>query len=197
MTEIIRKARTSDLSDIAVLLDTASHGLLNTLWQQQSGPKESALAFGRERVRTRTDLPSNIGNWQVMANGAHVCGGYAGYGVPAPYDPGNISDLPTFYGPLLELEAQAAGTFHMIALAVFPAFRCRGIGKNLLLHAERTAVLEGCETMSIIAKKSNRIACGLYEKSGYVGVAERPEVPMINSWEPDYWTLYQRKLSEC
>lgn len=197
MTETVRKATTLDLSDIAVLLDTASHGLLNHLWRQQAGPELSALEFGRERIRTRSDLPSYIENWQVFVSEAHVCGGYAGYAVPNPYDPGDVSDLPDFYEPLLDLEAQAAGTWHMIALAVFPAFRGLGIGKKLLKHAERTAVLRGCATSSIIAKSSNHVACALYEECGYECVAERPAVEMSDSCKKNQWTLYQRLLRTC
>lgn len=195
MTETIRAARTSDLSDIAVLLDTASHGLLKGLWRQLAAPGQSAYAVGRERIRTRTDLPSFLGNWHVIVRNGEVCGGHAGYVVPSPFDPGDVSDLPDYYEPLLKLEAQATGTWHMIALAVFPAFRGRGIGTTLLQNAERCALLSRCTTMSIIAKRSNQVARSLYEGHGYSRVAEHRARPLPGERQTDRWFLYQRHLS--
>ena len=194
MTELIRKAETSDLSDVTVLLDMASHGLLNTLWRQQAGEEESPVVLGRERIRTRTDLPSYIENWQVMVSGADIAGGCAGYKVPEPYKPGDAAELPQFYEPLLALEAHAAGTFHMIALAVFPAYRNQGIATKLLLDMERIASLSNCNIMSIIAKDSNRLACSLYEKHGYIIAANRQTVPTTGFSKTGKWLLYQRSL---
>lgn len=194
MKEFIRRAEARDLSDVVILLDIASQGLLNTLWQQQAGEGNSPIALGRERIRTRADLPSFIDNWQVMVCGADIAGGCAGYKVPDPYEPDDIAELPEYYAPLLELESRAAGTFHMIAIAVFPDYRGRGIATKLLSTMERTAVLNGSTVMSIIAKGSNSLACGFYEANGYTVIAQCQAVPTPCFSTDDKWLLYQRPL---
>ena len=62
-----------------------------------------------------------------------------------PYDPGDVSELPDVYAPLLELEALAAGSWFLMAIAVYPEFRRRGFGSALLESGSRGGGQFGCE----------------------------------------------------
>ena len=52
-------------------------------------------------------------------------------------------------------------------VAVFPEYRRRGIGDQLLLYAEQRAQESGCSFISLEVRVSNSGAIALYEKHGY------------------------------
>lgn len=58
-------------------------------------------------------------------------------------------------------------------VAVFEAFRRRGIGKALVSHCIKTATDEGCGFISLEVRVSNLAAISLYEGLGFVKVGER------------------------
>lgn len=187
-----REAVASDASDLTVLIDIASRGLLLWLWQQMVKDGQSALEFGRERIIGRQDLPAHFKKWRVATENNHVAGAMAGYVVPSPYDPGDIEGLPGLYKPLLELEAMAAGTWHLMALAVYPAHRNIGLGTQLLRRAEFSAASAGCSKISIIANSENEGACRLYRSNGYSLQEKRPYVPFPNSADRGEWFLFEK-----
>ena len=186
----VRAATSRDASDVVVLIDIASRGLLTALWSGLAAPGQSALEVGRERIRQRTDLPSHLSNWHVAEAGGEIIGGYAGYVVPSPYDPGYVGDLPAFYRPMLELEALAAGTWHLVSLAVYPEARNRGIGSRLLDHAIATARAAQCSAMTIMANNANAGACRLYLRRGFAETARRASVPFQGSSDRGDWILF-------
>lgn len=53
-------------------------------------------------------------------------------------------------------------------LAVLPAYRHKGIGKQLLEHAEKTAAALHCTVMHISIVEENRVLRRWYEKNGAV-----------------------------
>ncbi len=192
-----RAAEKADASDLAVLIDISSRGLLSWLWREMAPADQSPMEFGRERIRVRDDLPAYYSNWQIATLEGAVVGAMAGYTVPLPYDPGDISDLPSLYQPLLEVEALAAGTWHLMSLAVYADYRGTGVGTQLLMRAEDHAQSCGCSTISIIANSANSGACRLYKRAGYTIQARRPYVPYPGSEYPGEWLLFQKLLGEC
>ncbi len=190
----VRAATARDASDLVVLIDIASRGLLTALWSGIAEPGQSALEIGRERIRHRTDLPSHMSNWHVAEAGGEIIGGYAGYTVPSPYDPSDVGDLPAFYRPMLELEALAAGTWHLVSLAVYREARNRGFGARLLDHATGTARAHGCSAMTIMANSANAGACRLYLRRGFAEIARRPSVPFQGSSDRGDWILFKKAV---
>jgi GNAT superfamily N-acetyltransferase len=190
----VRTAAPRDASDVVVLIDIASRGLLTALWAGLAAPGQSALEVGRERIRHRTDLPSHVSNWHVAEAGGEIVGGYAGYAVPSPYDPSDVGDLPAFYRPMLELEALAAGTWHLVSLAVYREARNRGVGSSLLDHATETARADRCSAMTIMANSANGGACRLYLRRGFVETARRPSVPFQGSSDRGDWILFTKPI---
>lgn len=190
----VRAATVRDLSDIVVLIDIASRGLLTALWSGFATPGQSALEVGRERIGSGRGLPSHQSNWQLAEAGSAIIGGYAGYAVPSPYDPQDVGGLPDFYTPMLELEALAAGTWHLVSLAVYPEARNRGVGAQLLDHATATARTSGATVMTIMANSSNSGACRLYLQHGFAEMARRPSVPFEGSSDRGDWILFARAV---
>ncbi len=190
----VRAAAARDASDLVVLIDIASRGLLTALWTGFATPGQSALEIGRDRIRHRTDLPSHVSNWHVAEAGGEIIGGYAGYAVPSPYDPSDVGDLPAFYRPMLELEALAAGTWHLVSLAVYPDARNRGIGSILLDHATGTARADGCSDMTIMANSANDGACRLYLRRGFAEAARRASLPFQGSSDRGDWILFKKAV---
>jgi ribosomal protein S18 acetylase RimI-like enzyme len=190
----VRSATARDGSDIVVLIDIASRGLLVALWGGFAGPGQSALEVGRERIRSRADLPSHLLNWRLAEAAYGIIGGYAGYTVPSPYDPGDIRGLPPFYAPMLELEALAAGSWHLVSLAVYPEARGCGVGSALLNHATATARDSGLAGMTIMANSSNAGACRLYLRYGFQERARRSSVPFEVSADRGDWILFEKKV---
>jgi ribosomal protein S18 acetylase RimI-like enzyme len=190
----LRPAVREDAVDLAILMDMASRGLLNWLWSTIAEPGQSALEVGRQRLRERADLPSHFSRWVVAEHDGGVAGGYAGYVVPAPYDPGDVSDLPDVYAPLLELEALAAGSWFLMAIGVYPEFRKAGLGSALLESA--TAEARGCAVnqMMLTVSSVNEDALRLYETHGLGEVARRKVIPFPGSSEIGEWLLLGRSL---
>jgi ribosomal protein S18 acetylase RimI-like enzyme len=190
----LRPATRKDAVDLAILMDMASRGLLNWLWSTLAEPGQSALEVGRDRVLNRTDIPSHYSRWCVAEQDGAIAGGYAGYVVPDPYDPGDVSELPDVYGPLLELEALAAGSWFLIAIAVYPEFRRQGLGSVLLKSAIGEAQRLEAQTIALTVSTVNRSALQLYEDHGFEELARRQAVAFPSSGEIGKWMLLSRSF---
>lgn len=185
----LRPATRKDAVDLAILMDMASRGLLNWFWSTLAEPGQSALEVGRDRILNRSDVPSHYSRWCVAEQDGAIAGGYAGYVVPKPYDPGDVSELPDVYTPLLELEALAAGSWFLIAIAVYPEFRKEGLGSTLLELATSEARDSGAQRLMLTVSSANENALQLYRKHGLIEVARRGAVPFLGSVEIGEWVL--------
>ncbi|MEY4722923.1 MAG: hypothetical protein RLZZ324_436 [Candidatus Parcubacteria bacterium] len=59
-------------------------------------------------------------------------------------------------------------------IGILPAFRSKGLGKELLLEAERHAKAEGAECVYVDTYANNQGAIRFYVQQGYVPVAYHP-----------------------
>ena len=192
----VRPAKKGDAAQLAVLMDMASEGLVSRVWMQMAAANESPFEIGRTRITGSAALPSHYSNWTVAEMNGDVAGGFAGYHVPEPYDPGDTNGLPAAYGPLLELEALAAGNWFLAVLAVFPEFRRRGLAKRLLIAAEKNARAAGATAMALTVSRDNDGARTLYLMSGFSEEARRRRI-LFNPEEDcaDEWILMTKVLS--
>ncbi len=188
----LRPATREDAVDLAILMDMASRGLVSWLWSTIAEPGQSALEVGRERLRDRDDLPSHFSRWTVAEQDGAIAGGFAGYVVPDPYDAGDVSDLPDVYRPLLELEALAAGSWFLMAIAVYSDFRRQGLGSAMLDAAANTARNSGAEYLMLTVSTTNENALQLYRKHGFIEVARRKAISVPGSGEMGEWVLVKR-----
>lgn len=188
----LRPATRKDAVDLAILMDMASRGLVNWVWSTMADPGQSALEVGRDRILNRADLPSHFSRWRVAEHDGATAGGYAGYVVPDPYDPGDVSELPDVYGPLLELEALAAGSWFLMAIGVYPEFRRQGLGSTLLESALGAARDSDAEKIALTVSTANENACRLYEAHGFSEIARRQAVAFPASGGIGEWMLLSR-----
>jgi len=63
---------------------------------------------------------------------------------------------------------------HITTIAVHPAYRGRGVGRQLLAAAERIVQAQGGVRLTLEVRVSNYAAYSLYQKFGYVNVGIRP-----------------------
>jgi ribosomal protein S18 acetylase RimI-like enzyme len=169
----LRPARKNDAVELAVLMDIASQGLVSGVWRNVAGPEVSLFEIGRARVRESVKLPSHFTNWTVAESVDEICGAYAGYVVPDPYDAGDTIGLSAAYQPVLQLEAMARGCWFLMAIAVYVEFRRKGLGTALLRSAEAEARSCRVSRMALTVSSSNDAARRLYDRSGFAEWSRR------------------------
>lgn len=174
---VFRPAKKADAPQLAVLLDIASQGLLSHVWASLTTTGQSPLGLGAQRIALRSELPSHFSRWTIFEEESVICGAYAGYVIPDPYDPGDVSELPPAFKPLLELEALATGCWFLTALAVLPDYRHRGIGLQLLESAKSQA-LKSEAAMALTVSNQNHVAKKMYLTSGFREVARRKRIAL-------------------
>lgn len=171
--ETIRKATRRDAAALARLVDLAGEGLPSWLWARSAEEGEDAFEVGQRRA-AREEGGFSYRNAHVIEVDGQVAGMLLGYRLPDPYEVGDLSDLPEVVRPLVELEAQAPGSWYVNAVAVFEAFRGRGYGTQLMDLAERLARGSGADQLSLIVAEQNDGARRLYERLGFEVCARRP-----------------------
>lgn len=169
----LRSARKDDAEALALLIDIAGEGFGMHLWAQAAGPGETPLQVGMRRAQ-REEGGFSYRHATVAEIDGKVSGLLLGYRLADPYDTGDLAALPEMVRPLVELEAEAPGSWYVNALAVFPEHRGKGIGSALLAEAERIARKTRCRALSIIVADQNVGAKRLYQRTGYRVVARRP-----------------------
>jgi ribosomal protein S18 acetylase RimI-like enzyme len=190
-----RPARKSDASNLAVLIDSASRGLVAWLWTTLRIPGESILEVGRHRILTNTNSPAYFANWTVAEIDGEVAGAVTGFVVPEPDKPRDASDLPEAFGPYSELEALAAGTWTLMAFSVFSEYRGRGLGTALLAEAEKLARHAGVRQISLLVESANAGAHRLYLRHGFRERARRPFLPFPGSTDEGDWLLMVKDVA--
>jgi GNAT superfamily N-acetyltransferase len=192
---LLRPANKQDAVQLAVLMDIASRGLVSWVWSTLTSAGQSSLEIGRGRIRSRQDLPSHFSRWTIAENEEEIIGAFAGYVVPDPYDPGDVSELPDVYAPLLELESLAAGCWFLMALSVYPEFRHRGIGSFMLQAAITQAQKCAANRMALTVSSANKTALALYLRAGFYEAARRRYIGFPGSSDSGDWILLTKELS--
>jgi ribosomal-protein-alanine N-acetyltransferase len=95
--------------------------------------------------------------------------------LPGPGAPGGLVWVARGGGDLIGyLEARlAADELHVIALAVVPAWRRRGVGAGLVAHAVAAAEAAGARAAHLELRVSNAAAQALYRRLGFDAVGRR------------------------
>lgn len=191
----IRHAKPEDARDLARLIDIAGEGLAMHLWSQSAATNQTPLEFGIDKAQSNAGGFSYRNAW-VWEDSGNIMGMLLAYPLDDPYVIENIHAFPEVVRPLIELEAEAPGSFYINGLATFPEYRGQGIGRSLLQLAEHKAPEFACSEMSLIVADGNKQAVSLYEKCGYRECAKRKIVPF-----PGYpkgsenWLLMKKFLS--
>jgi ribosomal protein S18 acetylase RimI-like enzyme len=180
---VLRSARAADAADLARLADLAGEGLPRYLWAKLAETGEDPFAVG-ERRAARGEGSFSWRNALVAEVEGAVAGALVTYRIGDAPEP--IGDVPPIARPLQALENRVLGTQYVNILAVYPAFRRRGIARRLLAAAEARAGNPG--TSLIVADRNSR-ARRLYEDAGFREVARAPIVKEDWSCASAAWVL--------
>jgi ribosomal protein S18 acetylase RimI-like enzyme len=189
----LRPATREDAELLARLIDIAGEGFGTYLWSQSAAPGETALDVGRRRAQ-REDGGFSYRNATLAEIDGKVAALLLGYRLADPYDAGDLQSVPATVRPLIELEAEAPGTWYVNALAALPEYRGKGLGTLLLSEAENSARKTRASSLSIIVAEQNEGAKRLYERIGYRAVARRPVVTFPGFAHTGDWLLMTKRV---
>lgn len=175
-----RAATPADARAIAELVDMSSEGVARIEWAAEAAatPGTSPLDIG-ERSYACDSGNYSYRNCVLAEVAGEVAGMLLTFAMP-PADPRNRVAAPPFDGsdvfaPYKYLEAP--DTWYICGVALYPDYRGRGIGGQLLEIARRQARERGYRQISLVAFEQNQGAVRLYRRLGYVEIARAPIVP--------------------
>lgn len=184
----MRKAGSEDGRELARLMSLAGEGIPAFLWSRVAGPGERAMEVGARRVG-RAQGSFSHAHAHVAVISGDIAGMLLGYRPPDDHDVGALDDGPDVVRPLLELEAQAPGSWYVNALATVEEHRGHGIGTRLMRLVEDLARASGAEALSLIVAEGNAGAVRLYRRLGYTATAHRRIVPFPGCPHSGRWIL--------
>ncbi|MEZ5754490.1 MAG: GNAT family N-acetyltransferase [Paracoccaceae bacterium] len=208
----LRPATKDDAATIVALMDMASHGMARALWASLTPPGEDPETFALNRAQRDTGGFSYRNTRILMAEG---CPAGMIMCWTLPPEPLPIHDLPATARPLVELENLAPRrALYINALAVFPAFRRRGLARLMLAEAgqgpqaliaaaprnpvpgpprDLPACLEEAPDQVRGGVTPPEVALALYHAAGFTETARRPAQGDAH-WQPDFpdWLLLTR-----
>lgn len=189
----IRNATKDDAVDLASLINLAGEGLPMLMWRQKAAPGQNPLNVGAIRA-AREDSSFSYRNARVVEIDGAIAGMLLGYLLPDPYDGGALTDYPAIVRPLIELEAEAPGSWYINAIATYESFRGRGVASALMRTALETARAEGARWLSLIVASENTKAHALYSRLGYEVAASRPVTRFQGGPQEGQWLLMIHQL---
>jgi len=171
----VRPATAADAEVMVRLIDIAGEGLPMVLWSAMAAPGQDPWQVGRERALREEGAFSYRNAFIAEADGgaAGCLVGYRLADLPEPFEP---ASTPPVVLPLLRLEACAAGSWYVNALAVFEESRGHGHASRLMAVAEAEARRSGARGTSLIVADSNAGARRFYASLGYHEIAAAPMV---------------------
>lgn len=170
----IRPATKADASEIALLVNIATHGGIGMGWAHDARSKGTydPIEVGRlDMLDERDEL--NWRNATIAQSDGEVVGMLLGYPEPDVMGP-FPDDLEEFLVPIVELEWLSGGHWFISMLAVHAPWRGHGVGSLLLELAETKRAEAGSTGLALITEDVNVRARELYEREGFKVSASRP-----------------------
>ena len=188
MSLTFRPAIPDDAADIAQLINIAAEGMPAAFWTDMGVIGQDPLEIGRDRCR-QTDT---VFSW-LRATMAIMDGEVVGFSlnhltadVPQNMDEG----IHPMFRPLMRLATgdQALKSVH--AIAVYPKFRRKGVGREIVRHLESQSQMVGLITTN--ANSNGQAFC----KAISYGIVDKAPV-IKGNWETsaDTWVLLQKSHS--
>lgn len=171
-----RPAQKSDCRVIASLYSISSDGVADYIWTKLAQPGENILDVGQRRYERENSLFS-YQNCTLVTLSQDDAETIVGMVVAFPMivdETAEPEDDPVL-APYSKLEEN--NSYYICGIALFPDYRNRGIGTQLMRKAEVDAVAKGLTKLSLIVFEQNVAAKRLYERLGYHEVAREPIVP--------------------
>ena len=163
----IRAALACDIPHLAYIWLEATGGVIEALYEGAiPGRRTNEIV---EHVFSRSDSTTCFSNVIVAQEDGVVVGGIHAYPEAQeannPSDPLVAEDRLGVLKPFMELHA--AGGYYIVAVALYPQARNKGIAKRLLQQAESNAKSLGFEQVSLHVFEQNSVAHSLYLRLGY------------------------------
>ncbi len=175
-----RAATPADARAIAELVDMSSEGVARIEWEAEAAetPGATPLDVGA-RIYAGERGDYSYRNCVMAEVAGEVAGMLLAFAMQ-PADPLNKAAAPPYDGtdvfaPYKYLEAP--DTWYICGVALYPGYRGRGIGGQLLEIARRQAREHGYDQISLVAFEQNRGAVRLYRRLGYREIMRAPIVP--------------------
>lgn len=190
----IEDARKDDAPQLAQLINLAGEGIPEYLWSGLAEGEDTPLDVGSRRA-AREEGGFSYRNARVIRQDGQVAGMLVAYQLDDPYRIGEPSDYPAVVFPLIQLEAQAPGSWYINAVATRQACQGQGLGKQLMEEAERQAREQGITTLSLIVASENETARDLYLKLDYTVKDSRPVLAYPGARHGGNWELMVKTLA--
>lgn len=176
---LFRAATVKDCADLVLLADTASRGLTAYLWSLSAKMGEAPSTVGRRIMANDTGQFIHFSNWTVATISEQTVGAFNLYTLP---DPAVMpSNLPDVARPLNELKALLPGASYISALALYPEWQGRGLGKVLLQEAVSISRKTQSSLLALMVGSFNPKALALYASFGFMEHGRRPFVAFPGS----------------
>ncbi len=192
ITAPFRRAMSADALEMAELVNIAGDGLPLYLWGKLARPGQTAWDAGRERAKLGMGGFA-FNNTVIREVKGKVAACLIGYSLAdSPKTPGE--PVLAALMPLQELQAMLSATWYVNVLAVFPEYRRKGFGRELVHLAGLLGNDAHCESLSLIMSDANITARQFYEANGFAAFATRPIVQ--ESWQHSgkNWVLMIKNL---
>lgn len=186
---LLRAATVNDCPKIAQLFSIATDGVANYVWStlQADYPGLSLIEIGTKRyAQEQTDF--SYQNCVVVEYNCSVIAMMVNFFLKASVAESernsefaarseiSVSE-PNVLTPYYRLKLKAPETWYIGGLAVFPEFRCLGIGTQLLSIARLKAQEQGFTELSLLAFEQNERAVKLYKRNGFKVIERMSLVP--------------------
>jgi ribosomal protein S18 acetylase RimI-like enzyme len=188
----IRKAVQGDAPVLAELMNAAGEGIPAYLWSGMAPSGGDVMAFGAARV-AREQGDFSYRNMYVAEIDGQVAGMLLSYQLPDPYVLDQLESYPALVRPLVRLEALAAGSWYINAIATGESWRGVGIGTRLMALGQVLAMQARVATLSLIVSEHNAGAMNLYTRLNFAPAARQPVMPAPGLPSEGDWVLMTRR----
>ena len=172
----IRTALKCDIPHLAYILLEATGGVFEALYEGAIPGRQTNEIV--EHLFSRSGTTKCFSNAIIAEEGDAVVGGLHAYPEEEeahdPSDPLIDEDRLNVAKPFIELHP--TGSYYIIAVALYPQARNKGIAKRLLQRAESNAKSRDFEQVSLHVFEQHSVAHSLYLRLGYREEARRPVV---------------------
>ena len=169
----VRTALASDIPHLAYIWLEATAGVVEALYEGAIPGRQTNEIV--EHLFSRSGTTTCFSNAIIAQEGDAVVGGLHAYPEEAeahdPSDPLIEEDRFNVLKPFSELHAM--GSYYIVAVALYPEARNKGIAKRLLQRTESNAKSQGFEQVSLHVFEQNSVARSLYLRLGYQEEARR------------------------
>jgi ribosomal protein S18 acetylase RimI-like enzyme len=172
----IRHACVADIPHIAYVAIQAFGGFAEVMYE--GVVPDSTVQQIMEHRFSRTGTTSSVRNSRIAEEDGTVLGGLHAFPMDLmaddPLDPLIPKERFYMFEPLQYLHAK--GSYYIQAVAVYPEFQGRGVGRQLITEAEMEARAKGFKEMSLKVFAENVRAVARFESLGYREVCRQPVV---------------------